>query len=122
MSPTVTTCSVLTDLSITGKVAQFGRGVLADVSDKLLAQFSNNLNTLLEQSPAAPEEVVVETVVAEIVTEPTGAPEVRRIDHPESEPVDLLETAGTPVLKRLLPVLAGVALLLIVWRLRRRRR
>ncbi|MGA2474622.1 MAG: SRPBCC family protein, partial [Acidimicrobiales bacterium] len=33
-----TKVSVLTDLSITGKVAQFGRGVLADVSTKLLGQ------------------------------------------------------------------------------------
>ena len=35
--------SVETDLAITGKVAQFGRGVLNDVSGKLLAQFVENL-------------------------------------------------------------------------------
>jgi uncharacterized protein len=34
-----TTVTVVTDLSITGRVAQFGRGVLADVSNKLLGQF-----------------------------------------------------------------------------------
>ena len=32
-----------TDLNITGKVAQFGRGVMADVSSKLLGQFASNL-------------------------------------------------------------------------------
>ncbi|MFM7093689.1 MAG: SRPBCC family protein, partial [Actinomycetota bacterium] len=42
-----TQVNVNTDLSITGKVAQFGRGALADVSDKLLAQFSDNLNNLI---------------------------------------------------------------------------
>ncbi|MEP6626084.1 MAG: SRPBCC family protein, partial [Acidimicrobiia bacterium] len=38
-----TSVKVATDLSITGKVAQFGRGVMADVSAKLLAQFVENL-------------------------------------------------------------------------------
>ncbi len=33
----------MTDLTVTGKVAQFGRGVLADVSAKLLGQFVDNL-------------------------------------------------------------------------------
>lgn len=40
---TGTQVKVSTDLSITGKVAQFGRGVMADVSAKLLAQFVANL-------------------------------------------------------------------------------
>ena len=35
--------SVTTDLTITGKVAQFGRGVLADVSAKLIGQFVDRL-------------------------------------------------------------------------------
>jgi carbon monoxide dehydrogenase subunit G len=43
---------VATDLAITGKVAQFGRGVLADVSGKLLDQFVNNLETTVLASPA----------------------------------------------------------------------
>ncbi len=38
-----TRVEVVTDLSITGKVAQFGRGVLADVSSKLMGQFVENL-------------------------------------------------------------------------------
>lgn len=39
----MTSVSVVTDLSVTGKVAQFGRGVLADVSARLLGQFVANL-------------------------------------------------------------------------------
>jgi carbon monoxide dehydrogenase subunit G len=38
-----TKVDVSTDLSITGKVAQFGRGVLADVSSKLMGQFVENV-------------------------------------------------------------------------------
>ncbi|NDH97063.1 MAG: hypothetical protein EBZ17_06325 [Actinobacteria bacterium] len=40
-----TRCTVNTDLTITGKIAQFGRGALADVSDKLLKQFVVNLES-----------------------------------------------------------------------------
>ena len=43
----VTHVSVLTDLTITGKVAQFGRGVIGDVSEKLLGQFVKNLETMI---------------------------------------------------------------------------
>src|SRR5688500_260317 len=43
--------SVQTDLAITGKPAQFGRGVMQDVSDKLLGQFV----ACLEQRLTAPE-------------------------------------------------------------------
>ncbi len=42
---TGTRVSVVTDLSITGRAAQFGRGVLADVSNKLLGQFVSSLET-----------------------------------------------------------------------------
>ena len=42
-----TNISVTTDLTITGRVAQFGRGVLADVSTKLLGQFADCLETKL---------------------------------------------------------------------------
>ena len=42
---------VETDLHITGKVAQFGRGIMGDVSKKLLNQFSTNLNTMLDKEP-----------------------------------------------------------------------
>ncbi len=46
-----TDVSVETDLAITGKPAQFGRGVMQDVSDKLLGQFVS----CLEQRLTAPE-------------------------------------------------------------------
>jgi len=47
-----TKVQVATDLAITGKVAQFGRGVLADVSGKLLDQFVHNLETTVLAGPA----------------------------------------------------------------------
>jgi uncharacterized protein len=129
----VTTCTVHTDLTITGKVAQFGRGALADVSDKLLAQFSDNLGALLAEQPEATAEPAassdtpaVDTPAADTPVADTpaadapAAPQVRKIDAPANEPIDLLGTAGAPMLKRLLPVIGG--LLVLVLLLRRRRR
>jgi uncharacterized protein len=49
-----TEVTVVTDLAITGKPAQFGRGVIQDVSDKLLGQFVDCLEHKVG-APAAPE-------------------------------------------------------------------
>jgi carbon monoxide dehydrogenase subunit G len=46
---------VVTDLTITGKVAQFGRGVLADVSSKLIGQFVDSLEADLERNSTGGE-------------------------------------------------------------------
>jgi carbon monoxide dehydrogenase subunit G len=44
---------VVTDLDITGKPAQFGRGVMVDVGNKLLGQFADCLAATLEGGDAA---------------------------------------------------------------------
>lgn len=49
-----TAVRITTDLNVTGKVAQFGRGVLADVSAKLLAQFVSQLETDVLSGAAGP--------------------------------------------------------------------
>lgn len=127
-----------TDLTITGKIAQFGRGVLADVSSRLLAQFVANLERdvlragvvdLTAEEPGS-------TAAAEPPSEPPSEPStepvelaapsgngagVRRVEAPAAEPVDLLELGGAPVLKRLLPLLAGVVLVVLLLRRRARR-
>lgn len=46
-----TRVEVLTDLSITGKPAQFGRGVMQDVSDKLLGQLVTCIESQFEAGP-----------------------------------------------------------------------
>ena len=54
-----TKITISTDLRVTGKVAQFGRGVMADVSEKLIGQFVDSLEKKLS------EEIAIDTVVAE---------------------------------------------------------
>ena len=109
VTPTSTKCTVHTDLSISGKVAQFGRGALADVSDKLLAQFSENLNQLISTAPAPIAPVATETSPT-----PTEQPSIRKIDGPEVAPLDLLDTAGSTIAKRAIPALIGIAVLVVV--------
>ena len=110
-----TEIEVDTDLNVTGKPAQFGRGVLADVSAKLVDQFAACLSEEIRAGTpvaAAPAADASSTAAA-----PAPRPAAVR---PPAEAIDLLGTAGAPVLKRLAPVLAGVvALLLLVRRLRR---
>ena len=104
-----TQVNVNTDLSITGKVAQFGRGALADVSDKLLAQFSDNLNNLIASEPAAAASAPAPTPESD-----SGQPVVRKIDAPEVAPINLIEAAGGTIVKRALPVVAGIAVLVLL--------
>ncbi|MBU3702798.1 MAG: carbon monoxide dehydrogenase [Ilumatobacteraceae bacterium] len=104
-----TQVNVNTDLSITGKVAQFGRGALADVSDKLLAQFSENLNNLIAAEPA-----VATAAPAPEAAPDTGQPTVRKIDAPEVAPINLIETAGATIVKRALPVVAGIIVIVLL--------
>jgi len=111
--------TVTTDLTVTGKVAQFGRGVLADVSAKILTQFVDNLEqtVLVDDAPTPVPDVAAEAAPAAAEEAPT----IRKIDQPEPEAIDLLQ-AGSPILKRAVPVL-GVAIgALIVYGLVRRRR
>lgn len=109
VSPTSTTCNVHTDLTISGKVAQFGRGALADVSDKLLAQFSENLNQLISAMPStsAPQPATTAPVDT-AAPAPSEQPAIRMINSPEVAPLNLLETAGAPILKRAIPALIAV--------------
>lgn len=133
VTPNTTTCTVVTDLAITGKVAQFGRGALADISEKLIAQFADNLNGLIDREGGAPapsasaapaakpaaKSAAKSGTKATTETATPAEPVVRKIEGPAAEPLNLQSVAGEAMLKRLLPVLAGF--LVLVWLLRRRK-
>ena len=99
-SPTSTKVTVDTDLNITGKVAQFGRGAMADISNKLLDQFVENLNQLIAASntPAG--------------TDAPAAPAPSSSDDVEA--LDLLSVSSGAILKRALPVVAVIAAV-VIW-------
>ncbi|MEY9968930.1 carbon monoxide dehydrogenase subunit G [Streptacidiphilus sp. MAP12-16] len=135
-----TRVAVQTQLRITGKVAQFGKGVMEDISKKLLDQFVACLEDRLaaERKPARPEPAVpadkapgtagsershastnhapAPQANAPVATE--AAARATPVSGPDdSEPLDLLDVARGALLKRLAPVAAGVlaALALAFW-------
>lgn len=91
-----TVVSLVTDLTVTGRVAQFGRGVLADVSAKLVEQFVECLSSslLAPSNGVAPSEPGAPVGPAEPV-----------------EALDLLALSKGPIMTRLAPALvaAGIA-------------
>jgi len=109
-----TRVTVTTDLTVTGKVAQFGRGVMADVSRKLMGQFADNLSDLIS---TADGEAAAEAGSTPEDESPSETEAVRVVDSPEAEAIDLLGTAGAPVLKRLVSTLVvlAVVVVLVVW-------
>ncbi len=116
-----TNVTVSTDLAITGKVASFGRGVLADVSAKLLGQFVASLEELIANDGKLPSEPAPtgERAQGEFVAEPSSSGEKRTFTPREAEPVNLLGVAGSPIIKRAIPA-AVASLLFLVWVLLRR--
>ena len=117
-----TKVSVSTDLTVTGKVAQFGRGVMADVSAKLMTQFADNLEQLMEAEPTAATKVDGAVAAPAATAAPSASTGVRKIDSAEVAPVDIVATAGSPILKRLAPVLGALFGLVLLRRRFRRRR
>lgn len=127
-----TTVRVETSFNVTGRPAQFGRGVMAEVGAKLIDKFAANLAQLLtepaHEAPAVPVAVPAEPLEGEPRLSVVPGPEedvrpagtLRTSRTPDEEALDLLEIAGTPLLKRLAPVAGAIAgLLLIGWLIRR---
>ena len=107
---TKTEVKVLTDLTITGKPAQFGRGVIADVGNKLIGQFADCLAEKLAGTP--PEQAVAAPAPTATAAEPAA----------EVQPIDLVSSAGPALAKRIAPIVLGmVAIVTAVVVLRRRR-
>jgi carbon monoxide dehydrogenase subunit G len=124
-----TTVNIDTDLNITGKVAQFGRGVMADVSSKLLGQFADNLkqDVLSGEATTQPSNAPrVAESPAEASTAPTeggaGKQGARKIDSKEAEPIDLVDAAGGSVGKRIAPIVAALVVILALRSIFKRRK
>jgi carbon monoxide dehydrogenase subunit G len=145
-----TKVSVETDMRVTGPAAQFGRGVMQDVSAKLMKRFADCLAEQLSgdgaqaEAPTAAGET--ETPTASATPETTAAPSASSgISSAEAEPaapsassgtstaeatstpkkptedvLDLGEASRDAVLKRAVPVVGAVVGLLILLRILRR--
>jgi carbon monoxide dehydrogenase subunit G len=126
-----TEVSIHTTMNVTGRPAQFGRGVIAEVGGKLVEQFAQNLAQMIsdggdgtpaDASPADASPADVSTadaspaesaaaVAPPPVLAPTAPPAVQNEDS-----INLVRLVGPAVLKRVLPVAAGIAVLALLGR------
>lgn len=130
-----TSVELHTDLQVTGKPAQFGRGVLADVGDKTIASLAEQLREHLgaDLEPAPHEQGTAAATAAAAPGQPTAATAPEQptaaagpespLAHPQSEddPLDLAGFAGAATARRALPLAGAVAALLVLlwwWRSR----
>jgi uncharacterized protein len=159
--PDKTSVTMVTDMKITGRPAQFGRGVISDVADKIIGQFASCVASKLqgedttaaasssEGSAPVPAAVpasgsaagaassngstgsattatasAAPAATASAAPAATAKPSAASTAPMKSEidAIDLLDTAGAPVIKRLAPVVGGLGLLLLVIFLIRRLR
>ncbi|MGW4714221.1 SRPBCC family protein [Nocardia sp. NPDC004260] len=93
-----TRVTVDTDLKVVGKLAQFGSGMLQQVSEKMMGQFVASLETKL----AAADETSVESVA-----EPDRRA-AQPVAPPEPAPLDLVELMGPAMIKKYAPAVVFV--------------
>ena len=132
-----TRVAVTTELTVTGRVAQFGRGVLGEVSNRLLGQFVECLESTVLSGPAGGSSPAEGDAAPKAEREPGSSNGARGAGGPRSNrgsaqavgsadaggSVDLLKVVGPSLAKRVAPILAGLALITgFVWLKRRRTR
>lgn len=130
-----TKVNVETDLAITGRPAQFGRGVMDEVGAKLLGQFADCLADRLGAGEPAPAAEEAAGAAAAISGEPSEAgepaagaptaggptageaapPGAGPQERPTPDTINLVQVAGGSIAKRVLPVVAVIAGAIIVW-------
>lgn len=119
---------VVTDLELAGRVAQFGRGVIADVSGKLIGQFARRLEEEMGREPgqasghgSGPSAGAATQPAASVAPQAPTLARPRSVD--DVEPLDLMATGGGAVLgllkQQAVPLGAGLLGLLLGWLLAR---
>ncbi|MFZ0002691.1 MAG: SRPBCC family protein [Trebonia sp.] len=129
-----TTVSIHTSLNVTGRPAQFGRSLLPEVSGKLIDQFAANLRALIDSTnrpaEAEPEAAPAQDAAAATgdaastataagtaaATQTTAAPAQPVAQLQQEDSLNLIKLVGGPVLKRVLPIVLGAALIAIFQR------
>jgi len=145
-----TLVEVVTDLNVTGKPAQFGRGVMADVGTKIITQFSERLEELVlsddeagkaaaaaaksegdaamataaaaaGDGAATPAATGADAAPAASTAASTGPRTIAPDPSREDDALDLMEVAGAATAKRVIPLVIGLAVIAaLIWWLRKR--
>jgi uncharacterized protein len=111
--------SLDTDLDVRGKAAQFGRGALGNVSQRILDQFARNLESEVLSGGGQTEETPSEGAETGEETAPAREAEAARASAAATAPageesLDLLSVVGTPALRQVAPAVAGLVLGLLI--------
>lgn len=107
-----TRVDITTDLTITGKAAQFGKGVMQDISSRLVTQFAGNLEQVIAARGGAAAAAAAAPGDGSAVAAPAPAP----APVMSNEALDLGSVAMGPILKRVVPVVVAiVAIGAVIW-------
>jgi len=121
-----TDVTVRVDLTIAGRVAQFGRGVLGEVSEKLMGQFAENLEAMIREGEQGGEPSEATATSQTASTSTNGVSRPGPADATEEEQrggrdLNAVKLLAKPVAKRLAPLVAfGVVVAILVRRRGRR--
>jgi uncharacterized protein len=130
-----TLVAIHTSLNVTGRPAQFGRSLLPEVSGKLIGQFATNLEAMITQDGAGsttggaaaetgsptPADTADAATTSASTSAPASTPAVTTAAKPapvmrQEDSLNLVKLVGGPILKRVLPVAAGAAVLALLGR------
>jgi carbon monoxide dehydrogenase subunit G len=138
-----TTASMHTTMNVTGRPAQFGRGVMIEVGSKLVEQFAQNLRQLIAEdgaaggNAAATATAEADASAGQAAAEATGTPQdgpgstqpspvvpaAATTATPTTQPpaasadsINLVKLVGPALLKRVVPVAVIAAVLALVGR------
>ena len=128
LAPNRTAVDLVTTLSLTGRPAQFGRGVMVDVGNKLIGQFADCVSNKLGGHTLGgaelidvvnPDEVAADYVAPAPAAVPgvAGQPAAAKAAPAE---LNLLSATATPILKRVVPIILGIIALVLVSKLFRK--
>lgn len=114
-----TEVTIVAEVDVSGRVAGFGRGILADVSSRLVTRFARNVETTFlnpgdepvrtESAAGTPGDVTANLPLSDPPIAPARG-------HASGEPLDLVRLSAAPTLRRLAPAVGACVLLLILLR------
>ena len=105
-----------TDFTVAGRVANFGRGVMEDVSRRLVGQMADCIKSNLEAEPVPAEPAAPEAATAEAATTEAAAPTPRPGEAAEGAAAPAAPRAAAPVAPaQARPVNALSLLFAVIW-------
>ncbi len=115
---TSTKVTVTTELTITGKIAALGRGMISDISKKLIGQFVKSLEALIASEPVGSGLKDRESIAPELGASETTQSAASNENFSNAAPLNLVKTAGGTVAKRILPAIGATIffMILVFWR------